>query len=81
VVAYSQLRAGMFDHAGEHVIGPLQTFRCEVRKEFVVVALSGAEAELYATFNPLVSKVEAARVGTDLLKTLQSRHNELFFPP
>ena len=80
IVAYSQLRAGMFDHAGEHVAGPLQTLRFEARREFGVLALSGPDAELFVAMDPLVGKGEAARAGGALLRWLRSRHAELFSP-
>lgn len=81
VLAYSQVRAGMFDHAGEHVAGPLQTFRYEARTRFIVLAFSGADAELYLTFDPLVGKAEAVRAGARVQSWLQSRNSEWFFPP
>lgn len=80
-VAYSQLRASMFDHAGEHVSGPLQTCRVEKRKNCTIVAFSSQESELYMTFDPGVKKNEAVVVATELHKWLQSQHALFFFPP
>ena len=81
IVAYSQIRAAMFDHGGEHAQGfaPLQTLRYESRPRFSLVALSSPVTELYLAMDPLVGKAEAVRAGGEVLRLLGTRHDELFF--
>jgi len=78
-VAYSQLRAAMFDHSGEHVQGPLQTLRYESRKNFSLIVLSGTGSELYLVLDCLVEKAEAVKAASEVLRSLANRHDALFF--
>ena len=79
IISYSQLRAAMFDHAGEHIQGPLQTLRYEGRPRHSLIALSSRTSELYLALDCLVSKSEAVKIGEKLLKVLLARHDCLFF--
>ncbi|KAL4517910.1 hypothetical protein Ndes2526B_g02305 [Nannochloris sp. 'desiccata'] len=79
IVAYSQLRAAMFDHSGEHVQGPLQTLRYEARKKFSLLALSGTGSELYLVLDCFVEKAEAVKAASEVLRSLVNRHDALFF--
>ena len=83
VVAYSQLRAAMYDSAGELAAssggGPVQRLRYEARQRFVLLATVTPEAELYLTLDPLVDKLAAAALHDRLAAWLQGRHEELFF--
>lgn len=78
-MAYSQLRAAMFDHSGEHVQGPLQTLRYEARKKFSLLALSGTGSELYLVLDCFVEKAEAVKAASEVLRSLVNRHDALFF--
>jgi hypothetical protein len=84
VVAYSQLRASMFDSAGERAAAagapaPMQRLRYEARQRFVLLASASPEAELYLTLDPLADKLAAAALHDRLLAWLRARHDELFF--
>lgn len=79
LVAYSQIRAAMFDHAGEYGAGPLQTLRYELRPSFALIALSGTDAELYLVLEPLVDKPTAVRTAGELARALKEQHSEFFF--
>ena len=69
----------MFDHAGEHGLGPLQTLRYESRDNFTLVALSGTSSELYLVLDCLVSKAEAFKAVEEVYKCLHERRVVLFF--
>jgi hypothetical protein len=68
----------MFDHAGEHLQGPLQTLRYESRKNFSLIALSGPGSELYLVLDCLVEKAEAVKAASEVLRCLANRHDSLF---
>lgn len=80
VVAYSQLRASMFEPAGERLTagGPLQRLRYEARSRFVLLASATSEAELYLTLDPLADKHTAVSLHERLGAWLRARHEELF---
>ncbi|EFN50835.1 hypothetical protein CHLNCDRAFT_141799 [Chlorella variabilis] len=59
IVAYSQLRASMFE-SSTGAAGPLQLLRFERRSRFVILGAVSAETELYMAFDPLTDKAEAA---------------------
>lgn len=77
-MTYSQVRAAMFNQAGENTSGPLQRLRYEARQSYTVMASVGMEAELYLTLDALTDKQTALRACSKLLGWLRSRHQELF---
>lgn len=65
IVAYSQMRAAMFDHARERGVGPLQRYRYEVRKDYCLAASIGSEAEIFVALDPaVVARMVSRRGGT-----------------
>lgn len=78
IVAYSQMRANMFDHAGERMAGPLQNLRYEARGKFVLMASTTTEAELYLVLDALTNKEEAITICSKLHAWLKQQHSELF---
>ncbi|KAI7836031.1 hypothetical protein COHA_010062 [Chlorella ohadii] len=76
-VAYSQMRAAMFDgSAGSG--GPLQRLRFEARPRFTLLGAVTGETELYLALDPLADKAEAAGVAGRLGMWLFARHDQLF---
>lgn len=78
VVAYGQLRASMFDHAKEHVIGPLQTLRFEQRNNMAFVVILNQETEFYSSFFGTVEKKMTVALVEHLRKWLEKK-TEFFF--
>ncbi|KAL4420703.1 hypothetical protein ABPG75_010359 [Micractinium tetrahymenae] len=77
VVAYSQLRAAMFESSTVGS-GPLQRLRYEARPRFVLLGAVNPETELYLTCDPLADQAEAAALASRLGMWLHSRHDQLF---
>lgn len=78
VVAYSQVRAAMFDRAGERTAGPMQNLRYEARDRFVLVASASSEHELFIVLDALVVKEDAFRICSGVHSLLRRQHGELF---
>ena len=78
MVAFSQLRAGMFEHGDRTAASPLQRLRYEARPRFVLLAAATPESELYLALDPLTDKAEAEGVQRQLAAWLRSRHDLLF---
>jgi hypothetical protein len=74
IVAYSQMRAAMFDHAREKGVGPLQRYRYEVRKDYCLAASIGSEAEIFVALDrTVVAKMGMmSRGGEDATTTATS---------
>jgi hypothetical protein len=77
-VAYSQLRASMFDSAQDRSASPPQQLRYEARSHFSVLAIVGRAWELYAAFGVLTAKEEAFEISHSLAGWLASRQALLF---
>ncbi|PRW21034.1 SAND-like isoform X1 [Chlorella sorokiniana] len=76
-VAYSQLRAAMFEgSAGSG--GPLQRLRFEARPRVTLLGAVTGDTELYLALDPLTDKAEAAGVAGRLGMWLFARHDQLF---
>lgn len=79
MVAYGQLRASMFDHAREHVVGPLQSLRFEQRESMAFVVILSQETEIYVAFDGMVKKSMSLSLAEHLRKWLESKTDYLFF--
>lgn len=77
VVAYSQLRAAMFEGSGAGA-GPLQRLRYEARPRCVLLGAASGDTELLLALDPLADKAEAAAVAARLGMWLAARHDQLF---